>query len=248
VAFGGTLVVSGSATGVVVSTGASTELGRISSMLHEAEELQTPLVRQLDVVARWLAVAILAVAGALFAVGLVRGYALVDAVLVAVTLAVAAIPEGLPAIVTIALAIGVQRMARRRALIRSLPAAETLGGTTVICTDKTGTLTRNEMTVRSIRTPSGSYEVEGVGYRPVGRIVAGGEAVEGIPPDLAALLRASTLAADAELRQEGHGWAISATPRKARSWWPRPRPVWTPRRCAGLCRAWTRSRSSRSGG
>ncbi len=211
-AFGGTLVVSGSAVGVVVSTGSTTELGRISTMLEETEQLETPLVRQLEVVARWLALGIVAVALVLLAVGMARGYAIVDAVLVAVTLAVAAIPEGLPAIVTIALAIGVQRMARRQALIRSLPAAETLGGTTVICTDKTGTLTRNEMTVRAIRTPSGMHDVGGVGYEPVGRILTRGSDGDGIGPEVEVVLRAAVLASDAEVRQEPRGWVVSGDP------------------------------------
>ncbi|HET9740414.1 MAG TPA: HAD-IC family P-type ATPase [Solirubrobacteraceae bacterium] len=147
---GGTLVTSGTASAVVVSTGERTELGRISELMRRTEAVETPLTRGLAGVARLLTVVICVVAAALLAVALARGYELVDAVLAAVSLAVAAIPEGLPAIVTIALAVGVQRMAHRRAVIRRLPAVETLGSTTVICTDKTGTLTQNRMTVAEL--------------------------------------------------------------------------------------------------
>ena len=147
---GGTLVASGSGTAVVVRTGEQTELGRISELVRRTEGVQTPLTRGLAGVARLLTALICVVAAALLAVALARGYPFVDAVLAAVALAVAAIPEGLPAIVTIALAVGVQRMAHRRAVIRRLPAVETLGSTTVICTDKTGTLTQNRMTVAEL--------------------------------------------------------------------------------------------------
>jgi len=144
---GGTLVASGTATAVVVRTGDATELGRISALMRGTEPIETPLTRGLAGVARMLTVLICVVALAVLAIALARGYPFVEAVLAAVSLAVAAIPEGLPAIVTIALAVGVRRMARRRAVVRRLPAVETLGSTTVICTDKTGTLTENRMRV-----------------------------------------------------------------------------------------------------
>jgi calcium-translocating P-type ATPase len=147
---GGTMVSSGTGTAVVVRTGERTELGRISELMRRTERVETPLTRGLAGVARLLTALICIVAAALLAVALARGYLLVDAVLAAVSLAVAAIPEGLPAIVTIALAVGVQRMAHRRAVIRRLPAVETLGSTTVICTDKTGTLTQNRMAVAEL--------------------------------------------------------------------------------------------------
>jgi calcium-translocating P-type ATPase len=147
---GGTLVTSGTATAVVVRTGEQTELGRISELMRRTEGVETPLTRGLAGVARLLTILICVVAAALLAIALARGYELVDAVLAAVSLAVAAIPEGLPAIVTIALAVGVQRMARRQAVTRRLPAVETLGSTTVICTDKTGTLTQNHMAVAEV--------------------------------------------------------------------------------------------------
>ncbi|MFP2904120.1 cation-translocating P-type ATPase, partial [Pyxidicoccus sp. 3LFB2] len=181
--FGGTLVTSGTASAVVVSTGHSTELGRISTLLSETTDLQTPLTKALAVIAKVITVGILGVSVVLLAVGLWRGYALSDAVVVAITLAVAAIPEGLPAIVTIALAIGVQRMAARRAVIRKLPAVETLGSTTVICSDKTGTLTRNEMTVQALWTPSGRYTLGGVGYAPTGELRRDGQPAGALPDD-----------------------------------------------------------------
>ncbi|MFW5947269.1 MAG: cation-translocating P-type ATPase [Gemmatimonadota bacterium] len=214
----GTLVTYGTATGVVAATGAGTEMGRISRMLAETSELETPLTRQLAVVGTWIAAAIVAVSVLLFAIGLLRGYPLGDAVLAAVTLAVAAIPEGLPAIVTIALAIGVQRMARRRAIIRKLPAVETLGSTTVICSDKTGTLTRNEMTVKVLRTPSGRYGLTGSGYRPEGALEGGGEEIgeaigeEGVPADVRELVRAGVLCSDAELVEADGGWTVAGDP------------------------------------
>jgi calcium-translocating P-type ATPase len=150
---GGTLVTSGAATAVVVGTGDDTELGRISELMRRTEPIQTPLTRGLAGVARALTALICVVAVAVFAVALARGYPFVEAVLAAVSLAVAAIPEGLPAIVTIALAVGVRRMAHRRAVVRRLPAVETLGSTTVICTDKTGTLTENRMRVGELWGP-----------------------------------------------------------------------------------------------
>jgi calcium-translocating P-type ATPase len=149
-AHGGTLVTSGTGIAVVVSTGERTELGRISELMRRTQRVETPLTRGLAGVARTLTALICVVAVALLAIALARGYPFVEAVLAAVSLAVAAIPEGLPAIVTIALAVGVQRMANRRAVVRRLPAVETLGSTTVICTDKTGTLTQNRLTVAEL--------------------------------------------------------------------------------------------------
>lgn len=154
-AFSGTLVTAGTGSGIVVATGSSTEFGRISQLLEQTVSLKTPLTQSLERLARWITFAILLVGAVLLGVGLFRGYGFLDATLSAITLAVAAIPEGLPAIITIASAVGVKRMARRRAVIRHLPAVETLGSTTVICTDKTGTLTLNRMTVQSVWTPDG---------------------------------------------------------------------------------------------
>ncbi|MGL1834596.1 cation-transporting P-type ATPase [Rhodocyclaceae bacterium SMB388] len=168
-AYSGTLVAYGQAVGVVVATGARTEIGRISAMLNAVEEITTPLLRQLGVFGRWLTVAILGVASVSFAFGILfRNYTMDEMFLAAVGLAVAAIPEGLPAIMTITLAIGVQRMARRNAIIRRLPSVEALGSVTVICSDKTGTLTRNEMTAQRVITGAGRFSVSGVGYAPHG--------------------------------------------------------------------------------
>ncbi|ABS28042.1 HAD-IC family P-type ATPase [Anaeromyxobacter sp. Fw109-5] len=210
--YGGTHVTSGSGMAVVVATGGATELGRISALLGQVIELQTPLTRALGRVGRWLTVGVVALGLALLAVGLLRGYSLADGLLVAVTIAVAAIPEGLPAIITIALAIGVQRMARRRAVVRHLPSVETLGSTTVICTDKTGTLTRNEMTVQQVWTPVAQYDVSGVGYAPEGVVSRAGVEVGQPPEELAAALRAAALCNDASLHAKEGAWAVAGDP------------------------------------
>ncbi|WP_018218860.1 cation-translocating P-type ATPase [Salinispora vitiensis] len=170
VLYSGTLVTSGSAAGLVTATGAETELGRIHRLVGSAQVLDTPLTTKLARFSRLLTVVILVLAGLAFGVGILRGESGSEMFTAAVALAVGAIPEGLPAAVTITLAIGVGRMARRRAVIRRLPAVETLGSTTVICTDKTGTLTENQMTVRALWTVAGRYEVTGSGYRPAGEL------------------------------------------------------------------------------
>ncbi|AKT42261.1 cation-translocating P-type ATPase [Chondromyces crocatus] len=214
-AFGGTMVVSGAASAVVVETGSSTELGRISALLDETTELETPLTRAMSRVARTLTLAILGVSALIVGVALFRGYPLVDAVLSGISLAVAAIPEGLPAIITIALAIGVQRMARRRAIIRKLPAVETLGSTAVICSDKTGTLTRNEMTVRALWTPAlddEPLELTGVGYTPDGELQRAGASIDP-SDDVTALLFAAALCNDARLeRRDGEEPTLTGDP------------------------------------
>jgi len=213
-AFSGTLVTGGQGSGVAVATGSGTELGRISRMLGSVEELTTPLVRQMNLLARRLTLVILAASAAIFAFGVfVRDYAPAEMFLAAVAVAVASIPEGLPAVMTITLAIGVQRMAARRAIIRRLPAVETLGAVSVICTDKTGTLTRNEMTVRSVATHSGQYEVTGVGYEPRGAIRSGGKDVDPAQTaPLAELTRAALLCNDAALHRTDEGWAVDGDP------------------------------------
>lgn len=210
-AFGGTLVVAGTAKGVVTATGARSELGRISRLLHETEQLATPLTRRLGSLARAITLGILVVALLIFGVGLLREYPLLDSALAAITLAVAAIPEGLPAVITIASAIGVRRMARRNAIIRHLPAVETLGSTTVICTDKTGTLTRNEMTVEALWTPAGMLQVSGSGYAPAGEFCAGGERIDP-PANVRQLLVAATLCNDATLDLDEGRWKIVGDP------------------------------------
>jgi magnesium-transporting ATPase (P-type) len=174
-AFSGTMVASGSATGLAVATGPATEIGRISGLIGAVEALTTPLLRQMNAFARLLTAVILGVAAAVFGFAvLVRAYPIDEAFLAMIGIAVAAIPEGLPAILTITLAIGVQRMARRNAIIRRLPAVETLGSVSIICTDKTGTLPRNEMTMRTVAAAGELVAVGGVGYEPHGGFTLGG--------------------------------------------------------------------------
>ena len=169
-AFAGTLVTYGQGEGVVFATGDQTEMGRIAGMIGGAEDLQTPLTRKIAQFSRLLLYVILALAALTFVAGIVRGKPWPEMFMAAIALAVGAIPEGLPAVVTITLAIGVARMARRRAIIRKLPAVETLGSTTVICSDKTGTLTQNQMTVQEIFAGGRLYHVTGSGYEPEGKI------------------------------------------------------------------------------
>ncbi|MEA2709877.1 MAG: P-type Ca2+ transporter type [Phycisphaerales bacterium] len=173
-AYMGTTVVAGTASAVVVATGMNTEIGHIAGMLQQEEIEQTPLQRRLSELGRMLVYVVLGIVALMFLLQVWRGGKLVDAFLLSVSLAVAAVPEGLSAVVTVALALGLQRMAKRHALIRRLPSVETLGAVTVICTDKTGTLTRNEMTVREIEAGGKRYEVTGGGYEPVGEFRARG--------------------------------------------------------------------------
>ncbi|GIZ51131.1 cation-transporting P-type ATPase [Noviherbaspirillum aridicola] len=213
-AYSGTLVTYGQGTGIVVATGAATEIGRISGMLANVQELSTPLLRKLGDFGRRLTWAILAAAGLMFAGGtLLRGYSANEMFLAAVGLAVAAIPEGLPAIMTITLAIGVRRMAGRNAIIRRLPAAEVLGSVTVICSDKTGTLTRNEMTVQRVLIADESFEVTGVGYAPEGGF--GSKVLEAdvaSHPALRDLASAAVLCNDASLRLVEGVWQLAGDP------------------------------------
>ena len=213
-AWSGTLVTYGQGVGLVVATGAETEIGRISRMLADVQELTTPLLRQMAVFGQWLTWAILAIAGIAFAFGtLVRNYSASEMFLAAVGLAVAAIPEGLPAIMTITLAIGVQAMARRSAIIRRLPAVEALGSVTVICSDKTGTLTRNEMTVQAVLTAGPLFRVSGAGYAPQGGFsLSGREVAVGDHPALADIARVALLCNDAVLAAEDGGWKLTGDP------------------------------------
>jgi Ca2+-transporting ATPase len=177
-AYTGTLVTAGYGEGIVCGIGDRTQTGHIATLISEAVDLSTPLTRKIAQFSRLLLWAIVALAAATLAIGVVRGESLFEMFMAAVALAVGAIPEGLPAAVTIVLAIGVARMARRRAIIRKLPAVETLGSTTVICSDKTGTLTENQMTVREIYAGGELYEVTGVGYEPAGEVRLHGRVVE----------------------------------------------------------------------
>ncbi|MDO9611151.1 MAG: cation-transporting P-type ATPase [Serpentinimonas sp.] len=212
-AYSSTLVHYGTATGVVVATGKGTEIGRISELLAHTDVLATPLTRRITRFSHWLMWAILALAALSFAVGtFVHGQSLVDMFLAAVALAVAMIPEGLVVVMTITLAIGVSRMARRNAIIRHLPAVETLGSTTVICSDKTGTLTRNEMTVQRLWAGGVGAEVSGVGYAPQGALSDQGQPLAALPLALDELLRAGLLCNDSVLREEGDAWRIDGDP------------------------------------
>ncbi|MFG6160050.1 HAD-IC family P-type ATPase [Halomonas sp. 1390] len=219
-AYAGTLVVQGSARGLVVATGERTEIGRISELLRGVETLRTPLLRQLDRAGRvlGLVITVMAVLTAAFGV-LVHDEALGEMFMAAVGLAVAAIPEGMPAIVTIGLALGVQAMARQRAIIRRLPAVETLGSISTIFSDKTGTLTRNEMTARAIWLPDGEIRLTGSGFAPEGTLheVHEGEALVA-PLDLADhpalrhFLEVGVLCNDAEIARDEGRWHIHGDP------------------------------------
>ncbi|MED5608819.1 HAD-IC family P-type ATPase [Pseudomonas sp. JH-2] len=213
-AYSGTLVVYGQARGLVVGTGADTELGRINQMLSSVENLTTPLLRQIDRFGRILAMVILGIGALVFLLGtLWLGETPEQMFMMVVALVASAIPEGLPAIMTVTLALGVQRMARQRAIVRRLPAVETLGSVTVICSDKTGTLTCNEMTVQRLVCAERVYEVEGVGYVPVGGFSVDGRAVQpDAQPALLRAIRAGVLCNDAQLREDGGQWLVEGDP------------------------------------
>ena len=213
-AFSGTLVTSGQGKGLVVATGATTEIGRISGLLSNIEVLTTPLVEQMGVFAKWLTFLILLIAALLLVFGhFVGHYPFSEMFMVVVGLSVAAIPEGLPAVLTITLAIGVQSMAKRNAIVRRLPAIETLGSVSVICTDKTGTLTRNEMMVASVVTHRNVFTLEGTGYEPVGAIqLENTEVAASEHAILVELARASALCNDAALHMHEGTWTVEGDP------------------------------------
>jgi calcium-translocating P-type ATPase len=201
----GTLITQGTARGLVVATGQRTEIGRIGGLLAGIEQLTTPLVAQMDHFARWLSFLILLASGLLLVYGYFVGHHEFSEMFMAVVgVAVAAIPEGLPAVMTITLAIGVQAMARRHAIVRRLPAIEAIGSVSVICTDKTGTLTRNEMVVAAAETPEGKFEISGHGYAPQGSITPKG--------DLSRLARAAALCNDAALHCKDGLWVVDGDP------------------------------------
>ncbi|MFU8848215.1 MAG: cation-transporting P-type ATPase [Opitutales bacterium] len=214
-AFSGTMVTSGRGTGVVTATGAHTELGKINEMMHEVQSVQTPLIRQMNHFGKVLSGAIVGLAFAFFLIGyFFRNYPLPELLLAIIGLAVAAIPEGLPAIMTITLALGVQRMARKKAIIRRLPSVETLGSVTVICSDKTGTLTRNEMTAQTIELCGQRYRVSGSGYRPEGVITdeAGKEVSPADVSGLRELITGIDLCNDATLYENDGQWLVRGDP------------------------------------
>ncbi len=227
----GSVVAYGRGTGVVTATGMQTAIGRIADLIQSYEDEPTPLQERLDGLGRTLGLVTLVVCGIVFAVGLLRetdlslvltspdtyfdvhGGHVLDLFMIAVALAIAAVPEGLPAVVTIALAIGMQRMVRRNALIRRLPAVETLGSATTICSDKTGTLTQNEMVVVEAELEGKSLEIRGEGYAPLGQVTLDGEPFDPAgDPDLQILAAGATLASDAIIEPDGEGWRLVGDP------------------------------------
>jgi magnesium-transporting ATPase (P-type) len=217
--FSGTYVTAGRARAVVTATGAHTEVGGIARMTEEAEEPETPLELRITQFGRYLAVAALLVFVVVMALGLLRGLPVADVLMVAISQMVSMVPEGLPVAMTIALAVGMQRMAGRGAIIRRLSAVETLGSTTVICSDKTGTLTRNEMTVGALWLPGGrEIAVSGAGYAPEGALSESGAALAPADATVAALLRAAVLCNDAELvppHDDVAQWTVLGDPTEA---------------------------------
>lgn len=214
-AYSGTVVTYGNALGVVVATGASTEIGKINQMMDEVEEVTTPLLQQIERFGKWLSIFIIGLAGAFFAFGyFYRGYEVTEMFLVVIGMVVAAIPEGLPAIMTITLAIGVQRMASRNAIIRRLPSVETLGAVNVICSDKTGTLTRNEMTAKAMLTYDSVYHINGTGYKPQGNILKEGKEInpmeDKVIRQMAQVVRATN---NADISTDDNGqWKLIGSP------------------------------------
>lgn len=210
-AFSGTMVAAGQGAGLVVATGTRTQIGRISELIGGVEELTTPLLRRINAFGRSFTRIAIVGSAALFAFAVyVRGFDWIDALIAVVALAVGLAPEGLPAVITITLAIGVQRMAARNAVIRQLPAVETLGATTVICSDKTGTLTRNEMTARRVVVAGDQIDVAGSGYSPDGHVIL--EDAEHGRSAALHLARAALLCNDAQLRPDVGDWRVEGDP------------------------------------
>jgi magnesium-transporting ATPase (P-type) len=213
--FSGTIVATGQGVGVVTATGGRTEIGRIQSLIAEVDHLDTPLSRQLARFGRTLSLGILGMAAFMLVIGrVIHDFELPELVSAAIGFAVAAVPEGLPALVTVTLALGVQQMARRNAITRKLTAVEALGSVTTICSDKTGTLTKNEMTARTVVTSRGRFAVEGLGYAPEGRLTR-----DGVPvttddePGLDAFVRAASACNDARVVQDDDGhWRVVGQP------------------------------------
>ncbi|HET7236621.1 MAG TPA: cation-translocating P-type ATPase, partial [Actinomycetota bacterium] len=220
--FSGTAITRGRGRALVTGTGMSTEMGRIARLLGETEEERTPLQREIDHVGRTLGIAVLLIAAVVVAAILLTSHIdevadVVDVLIIGVSLAVAAVPEGLPAILSVVLALGVQRMARENAIVKQLSSVETLGSATAVCSDKTGTLTRNEMTILRVVTRSGEVEVTGVGYRPVGGFVVDGGPLQAGPlrDEVRAVLSLGALASDASVREESGEWIVHGDPTEA---------------------------------
>ncbi|MDD2680067.1 MAG: calcium-transporting P-type ATPase, PMR1-type [Candidatus Omnitrophica bacterium] len=212
----GTSVASGKARALVVATGMQTELGKIAGMVQGIRHETTPLQKKLEAFGKWIVYLCFVLVGLVFLLEWLRGGRIVDVFLTAVSLAVAAIPEGLPAVVTIALALGVHRMVRRHALIRKLPSVETLGCATVICSDKTGTLTRNEMTVQKVFAGARLFTVSGVGYAPQGAFMLDNNRISpDAYPELDKTLRCAVLCNAAQLVEDSAGYKIIGDPTEA---------------------------------
>ena len=272
-AFMSTVVTYGRGQGLVVGTGMQTEIGKIAEMIQSYEEEPTPLQVKLDQLGRTLGIATLVICALVGVIGVVRdtqlgvlfsqGFGayfgleetvpkLVEMFMVAVSLAIAAVPEGLPAVVTISLALGMQEMVRRHALIRKLPAVETLGSATAICSDKTGTLTQNEMTAVQMYVDRSLLTITGEGYRPEGEFLDASDPVG--PGGLSGHAAAAARRAAVQRRPPGEGrrgrrdlaGASPATRPRAPLWWPQPRPATGRTSWARSIRAWPRSPSTRS--
>lgn len=212
----GTSVTSGKAKAIITATGMYTELGKIAGMVQEIKSESTPLQKKLEQFGKWIVYLCFVLVALVFILGVLRGGKILDMFLTAVSLAVAAIPEGLPAVVTIALALGVSRMVKRHALIRKLPSVETLGCATVICSDKTGTLTKNEMTVQAVFCQDKLFKVSGIGYEPKGKFLLDDSAVNVKEyPDLNKTLFCSVLCNGAQLIKDGNGYKIIGDPTEA---------------------------------
>ena len=226
--YAGTAATYGRGKALVVATGMQTEFGKIAQLLQTVETGKTPLQHNLDKVGTALARAAFVVVAIIVALGLFRGQPFVEMLIFGIALAVAVVPEALPAVVTISLAIGVQKMVKRNALIRRLPAVETLGSTSVICSDKTGTLTKDEMTVRKIFAAGQLFNVSGAGYSPVGEFSLNGSGSIAPTTGLQKLLTAATLASDTHLVADEKmnrvvNGTLKATQPKGRWWSPRQR-------------------------
>jgi potassium/sodium efflux P-type ATPase len=220
--FNGTAVTRGRGRAVVTATGMATEMGTIARLLGGTEERRTPLQREVDAIGRALGIAVVAIAavviGAILLTSEIETLSdVVDVLLVGVSLAVAAVPEGLPAILSVVLALGVQRMARRNAIVKRLSSVETLGSASVVCSDKTGTLTKNEMTIEKVVTASGDVDVTGSGYRPDGELRAGGRRLEegALLDEVRAVLAGGSLANDAVLLEDDGEWTVQGDPTEA---------------------------------
>ena len=220
--FSGTAVTRGRARAVVTATGMATEMGNVARLLGRTEEEPTPLQREVERIGRMLGIAVIAIAvvvvtAILLTADIEEASDVVDVLLVGVSLAVAAVPEGLPAILSVVLALGVQRMARQNAIVKRLSSVETLGSASVVCSDKTGTLTKNEMTIEKIVTPSGESDVTGSGYRPDGELQVDGHPLDDpvVLEEVRSVLRGGSLANDAVLREVDGEWTIQGDPTEA---------------------------------